>query len=328
MSITATLTRRALGGVAAGLLACPAVARAATWPDRPVRVIVPFGAGGAVDTLTRAFAQRFSEFANGQTLVVENRSGAGGLVAGAYVATQPADGYTLMAADIGANVVGRELNPKIGYDPMTSFTPLMQFVNLHAVLVANPGLAPRGVANIIAEARKKPDGLVYSSAGIGNGSHLFMALIAREAGIRMLHAPYRSGAETVTAVMRGDAQLCFPSLASALPMIRGGQVRPVALGAGPSPLLPETPLMRDTLPGFEVSIWYGLAAPAGMEPGLADRINATFARIAALPEIRRMVEEVQGGSVVGGSRQDFAAFLQREHERWAPVIREGGIRID
>ncbi|HWL79420.1 MAG TPA: tripartite tricarboxylate transporter substrate-binding protein [Roseomonas sp.] len=324
------ITRRAFGGIAASMLAAPALAAdpVAAWPDRPVRVVVPFGAGGAVDTLIRAFSQRFSEFANGQPLVVENRSGAGGMVAGAYVATQPADGYTLMAADIGANAIGKELNPKAGYDPMTSFTPLMHLVNLDAVMVANPSVAQKTVAEIIAAAKKDPEGFVYSSAGIGNGSHLFMALLGREAGIRMVHVPYRSGAETVTAVMRGDAQFCFPSLSSTLPMIKGGQVRPVALGAGPSKLLPDVPLMRDTIPGFEVAVWYGLAAPAGMEGALADKINATFARIAALPDIRRTVEEVQGGRIVGGSRQDFAAFLQREYDRWTPVIREGGIRLE
>ncbi len=326
-----TLTRRGLGGLTAGLLAAPSVQAAdpvASWPDRPVRIVVPFSAGGAVDTLTRAISQRFSEFANGQPLVVENRSGAGGMVAGAYVATQPNDGYTLMAADIGANVIGKELNPKIGYDPMTAFTPLMHFVNLHAVMVANPSVRQKTVAEIIEAVRKDPDGFVYSSSGIGNGSHLFMELLASEAGLKMVHVPYRSGTETVTAVMRGDAQFCFPSLSSTLPMIRGGQVRPIALGWGPSPILPETPLMRDTIPNFEVAVWYGLAAPAGMNPVMADKINATFAKIMALPEIRKTVEETQGGSVIGGSRRDFETFLQSEYDRWTPLIRKGGIRVE
>jgi tripartite-type tricarboxylate transporter receptor subunit TctC len=324
------LTRRAFGGLAASLLAAPALAAdpVAAWPDRPVRIVVPFGAGGAVDTLARAFGQRFSEFANGQPLVVENRSGAGGMVGGAYVATQPADGYTLMAADIGANALGKELNPRIGYDPMTAFTPLMHLVNLHAVMVANPTVPYKTVADIIAAAKKDPDGFVYSSAGVGNGSHLIMALLEREAGIKMVHVPYRSGTETVTAVMRGDAQFCFPSLASTIAAIRGNQVRAVALGAGPSALLPDMPLMHDTIPGFDVAIWYGLAAPAGMDPALANKINATFAKVAALPDIKRMVEETQGGSLVGGSPQDFAAFLKREYERWTPVIRDGGIRLE
>ncbi|MCI0755308.1 Bug family tripartite tricarboxylate transporter substrate binding protein [Teichococcus vastitatis] len=334
MTPTIKLTRRGFAGVAAGLLAAPAVANRAfaaasgAWPDRPVRMVVPFGAGGAIDTLARAFGQRFPEFANGQPLVIENRSGAGGMVAGAFVTTQPADGYTLMMADIGANALGKVLNPRITYDPMTGFTPLMHLVNLHAVLAASPALRPQSVAEILEEARRRPDGLVYSSAGVGNGSHLFMALLERQARVKMVHVPYRSGSETVTAVMRGDAQLCFPTLSSALSMIRGGQLRPVALGAGPSPILPQSPLMRDTLPGFDVAIWYGLAAPPGMEDALADRVNAVFGQIAALPEIRRAVEETQAGSIVGGSRQEFAAFIQREYERWTPVIREGGISLE
>jgi tripartite-type tricarboxylate transporter receptor subunit TctC len=334
MTTTKMLNRRAFGGLAGGLLAAPALvpralaAGAASWPERPVRMVVPFGAGGAIDTLARAFGQRFPEFANGQPLVIENRSGAGGLVAGAYVTTQPADGYTLMMADIGANALGKELNPKIGYDPMTGFTPLMHLVNLHAVLAASPSVKQKTVAEIIEAARKNPEGFVYSSAGVGNGSHLFMALLEREAKVKMVHVPYRSGSETVTAVMRGDAQFCFPTLSSALQMIRGGQVRPVALGAGPSPILPDTPLMHDTLPGFDVAIWYGLAAPPAMDGDLADKINATFAKIASLPEVRRTVEETQGGSIVGGSRHDFAAFIQREYDRWTPVIRDGGIRTE
>ncbi|MBE9607255.1 tripartite tricarboxylate transporter substrate binding protein [Acetobacteraceae bacterium H6797] len=324
------LGRRAFGGLTASLFA-PAVLAAdpvASWPDRPVRIVVPFGAGGAVDTLIRAFGQRFSEYANGQPLVVENRSGAGGMVGGAYAASQPPDGYTLFAADVSPNVVGKELNPKASFDPMTSFTPIMHLVNLHAVLLRNPNVKETTVPEIIAAAKKKPEGFVYSSSGIGNGAHLFMALLEREAGVKMVHVPYRSGAETVTAVARGDAQFCFPSLSSSLPMIKGGQVIPVALGAGPSPILPGIPLMHDTIPGFDVAVWYGVAGPAGMNPALADKINGIFGKIAALPDIRKMVEENQGGAIVGGSRQDFAAFLNREYERWTPIIRAGGIRTE
>ncbi|MEW6255788.1 MAG: tripartite tricarboxylate transporter substrate-binding protein [Pseudomonadota bacterium] len=324
------MTRRGFTGLLASLAAAPALAAesGAEWPVRPVRMIVPFGPGGAVDTLIRAVGQRFPEFANGQPLVVENRSGAGGMVAGSFVANQAPDGYTLIAADIGANVIGKELNPKATFDPMTAFTPIIQLVNLNAVMLENPSVTQKTVPEIIAAAKANPGGFIYSSAGIGNGSHLFMALFERDAGIRMVHVPYRSGAETVMGVVRNDAQFCFPTLASALPMIRAGQVRPVALGSGPSPILPDTPLMRDFLPGFEAAVWYGVAAPAGMNGPLADRINSVFDKIVALPEIKKMVEEIQGGVVVGGSRQAFAAFLKREYDRWTPVIRDGGIRTE
>jgi len=326
-----TISRRTFTGLLASLAAGPAFASdpaAAQWPTRPVRLVVPFGPGGAVDTLARVIGNKFPEFANGQPLVIENRSGAGGLVAGGYVAGQAPDGYTLIAADIGANVIGKELNPKSPYDPMTAFTPIIHLVNLNAVLLENPTVPEKTVAGIIAAAKKNPGGFTYSSAGIGNGSHLFMALLEREAGISMVHVPYRSGAETVLAVGRNEAQFCFPSLASSLPMIKSGQVRPVALGSGPSPLMPDLPLMRDIIPGFEVAVWYGVASPAGMDSGLADRINGIFNKIVALPDVRKMVEEIQGGVVVGGSRQDFSAFLKKEYDRWTPVIRAGGIRAE
>jgi tripartite-type tricarboxylate transporter receptor subunit TctC len=329
MTTTFTLTRRGLGGLAAGLLATPALASgAAAWPDRPVRMIVPFGAGGAVDTLARLFSQRFSEFANGQTLVVENRSGAGGMVAGTYTNTQPADGYTLMMADVGANVVGKELNPKLPYDPMTGFTPIMQGAILHAVLVANPSVKEKTLAEIIEAARAKPGGLIYSSAGVGNISHLAMALIEQRTKISMIHVPYRSGSESVTAAVRGDSHFTFPSLSSAMAMIKGGQVRPVAMGGDTTSLLPGVPPARDAIPGFEAAVWYGVVAPPGMDPVLADRINAVFNQVAAVPQIRKAVEETQAGRVVGGTRAEFGDFLRREHDRWSQVIRAGGISVE
>jgi tripartite-type tricarboxylate transporter receptor subunit TctC len=184
------------------------------------------------------------------------------------------------------------------------------------------------VAEIIARAKAEPDYYTYASAGVGNGSHLFMALLEQQAKISMVHVPYRSGSETVTAVMRGDAQFCFPTLSSALQMIRAGQLRAVAMGGPATEMMPGVPPISDTLPGFDVSIWYGFAAPPGMDPELADRINAVLNQIAVLPEIRKAVADTQGGTVIGGSRQAFADFLQAEHARWTPVIRQGGIRVE
>jgi tripartite-type tricarboxylate transporter receptor subunit TctC len=323
------LTRRGFGGLTAGLLATPAFAATpASWPDRPVKMVVPFGAGGAVDTLARLFSQRFSEFANGQSLVIENRSGAGGMVAGSYVTTQAADGYTLMMADIGANVVGKELNPKLSYDPMTGFTPIMHGANLNAVMIAHPSVKEKTIAEIIAAAKATPDKYVYASAGVGNISHLAMALMGQMTKVSMVHVPYRSGSESVTAVMRDDGQFAFPSLSSAMPMIKGGQVRAVAMGGPPTDFLPGVPSVSDTIPGFYAAVWYGVVAPPSMDPALADRINAVFNKVAAVPEIQKAVRETQAGQIVGGSREDFAVFLRKEYDRWTPVIREGGIQLD
>lgn len=308
----------------------PAAARAqAGWPDRPIRLIVPFGAGGAIDTLSRTVAARFPEVSGGQTLVVENRAGAGGTIAGQAVARERPDGSVLMMADVGANAIGKELNPGLGYDPATAFTPIIHLVSLPAVLMAHPSVTARTVSEVIEQARARPDGFTYSSAGNGNGSHLFMALFLKEAGIRMVHVPYRSGAEMVTALIRNDAQFGFPTVSSGIGQIRQGNARAIAIGTtGGTPLLPDVPALSTVLPGFEVAVWHGIVAPAGMDPALARRINEVFGRIAAMPEVQQRIFETQAGRVVGGTPEDFAAHIRREIARWTPIIREGGIRSE
>lgn len=327
----AKISRRALGalGLAAPLatLAAPRAARAATWPDRPVTLVVPFNAGGASDTLARLLGQHFPKFANGQPLVVENRSGAGGMVGAAYVAGQKPDGYTLLMADIGANVIGKELNPGISYDPMTAFTPIMHMVNLPAVLIASPAVKEASLAEIIARAKRDPSAYNYASAGVGNGSHLFMALLCRQTGMQMTHVPYRSGSELVTSVMRGEVEFGFPTLSSALPMLKEKSVRPIAMGNPEgSPMLPGVEPVSRLVPGFDCAVWYGVAAPAGTPAALATRVNAVLAEIVALPEMREAVLNTQAGNLLGGSPEDFRHFLQAEYDRWVPVIREGGMR--
>ena len=313
------------GGAA---LATPALAQS-PWPDRPIRLIVPFGPGGAVDTLSRNVASRFAEHANGQTLVVENRPGAGGTIAGAFTATQRPDGLTLMMADIGANCIGKLLYPALPYDPLAAFTPIIHLVNLPGALIAHPSVAEQTPAQIIAAARERPDRFTYSSAGNGNGSHLFMELFLKRAGVRMVHVPYRSGAEMVTALVRGDAQFGFPTVSSALAMVRDGRAKAVAISHPQgSPILPGVPGLAATLPGFDQSVWHGILAPAGMERGLALRINEVFAKIAAMPEVQEALFRQQAGRVVGGTPEEFAAHIRREYETWEPVIREGNIRAD
>jgi tripartite-type tricarboxylate transporter receptor subunit TctC len=323
------LRRRAL---LAATLAIPALRPASAqggWPDRPIRLVVPFGAGGAIDTLSRTVAARFPEVTGGQTLVVENRAGAGGTIAGLAVARERPDGSVLMMADIGANAIGKELNPNLAYDPTTAFTPIIHLVSLPAVLMAHPSVTATSIQQVIEQAKARPDGFTYSSAGNGNGSHLFMALFLREAGIRMVHVPYRSGAEMVTALVRGDAQFGFPTVSSGIGQIRAGNAKALGVGnATGTPLLPGTPAVSTVLPGFECAVWHGIVAPAGMDPALASRINEAFARIAAMPEVQARIFETQAGTVVGGSPQDFAAHIRREVARWTPIIREGGIRTE
>ncbi|MGK7868760.1 Bug family tripartite tricarboxylate transporter substrate binding protein [Falsiroseomonas sp. E2-1-a20] len=323
------LRRHVLVGL--GALAAPAISSGAAraqspWPDRPIRLIVPFGAGGAIDTLSRTVAAKFPEVTGGQTLVVENRAGAGGTIAGAVVAREKPDGLTLMMADVGANAIGKELIPSLTYDPPTAFTPIIHLVNLPAVLMAHPSVTAKDMREVIAQAKARPDGFTYSSAGNGNGSHLFMALFLKEADIKMVHVPYRSGAEMVTALIRGDAQFGFPTVSSGIGQIRQGNARALGIGnASGTPLLPDVPAVSTVLPGFETAVWHGIVAPAGMEPALAQRINEVFGRIAAMPDVKQRIFDTQAGAVVGGSPADFAAHIAREVARWTPIIREGGI---
>ena len=305
-----------------------AQAGAGSWPDRPIRLIVPFGPGGAIDTLSRTMASRFQEV-TGQNLVVENRPGAGGTIGGLAASRERPDGLNLMMADIGANAIGKELNPNLTYDPTTAFTPIIHLVSLPAVLMAHPSVAANTVREVIDAAKARPDHFTYSSAGNGNGSHLFMALFLREAGIRMVHVPYRSGAEMVTALIRNDAQFGFPTVSSGLQQIRAGNAKAIAIGTtGGTPALPGIPSVSDVLPGFETAVWHGIVGPAGMDPALALRINEVFGRIAAIPEIRETIFRGQAGNVVGGTPADFAAHIAREVARWTPIIREGGIRTE
>jgi tripartite-type tricarboxylate transporter receptor subunit TctC len=321
-------TRRGLLAGGAALLTAPALAQN-PWPDRSIRLIVPFAAGGAIDTLSRTVAARFAEHANGQTLVVENRPGAGGAIAGAFVAQQKPDGLTLMMADVGANCIAKEMNPGLAYDPMTAFTPIIHLVSLPGGLIAHPDVPHRTVPEIIEAAKARPDGFTFSSAGNGNGSHLFMELFLRRAGIRMVHVPYRSGAEMVTALVRGDAQFGFPTVSSALNMVRDGRARPVAVSwPDGTPLLPGVPGLARDLPGFNTSVWHGIVAPAGVERGLALRINEVFSKIAAMPEVADSVFRQQAGRIVGGTPDDFANFIRQDHAVWAPIIRDGNIRSE
>jgi tripartite-type tricarboxylate transporter receptor subunit TctC len=319
-----------LAGALAAPTLFPAAARSqAGWPDRPIRLIVPFGAGGAIDTLSRTVAAKFPEVTGGQTLVVENRAGAGGTIAGLAVSRERPDGSVLMMADVGANAIGKELIPSLAYDPATAFTPIIHLVNLPAVLMAHPSVTATSIQEVIAQAKARPDGFTYSSAGNGNGSHLFMALFLKEAGIRMVHVPYRSGAEMVTALIRNDAQFGFPTVSSGIGQIRQGNAKAMGIGNPEgTPLLPNTPAISTVLPDFRVAVWHGIVAPAGMDPALARRINEVFGRIAAMPDVKQRIFDTQAGTVVGGSPEDFAAHIRREVARWTPIIRQGGIRTE
>jgi tripartite-type tricarboxylate transporter receptor subunit TctC len=298
------------------------------WPDRPVRLIMPFGAGGAVDTLSRTVANAFTPLANGQPLVVENRGGAGGTIAGAVVAQAKPDGATLMMADLGANAIGRELQPTVPYDPARAFTPICHLVNLPLALVVPASLPVDDLAGFFALAKKRSD-MPYAHPGIGYSGHLAQELMLREAGLKMTPVPYRSGAEVVRSLIAAETESSFITVSTSLPFIREGKVKALAVaGRAPVAQLPGVPTMAATLPGFEATVWHGILGPAGLPPEIVAAANRIFNAVMERPEVRETVQRVQAAEVVGGTPEQFGAFIQAEIARWTPLIRSLGLRAE
>lgn len=322
--------RQAIGAAALAVAALAAVSTAAQpaaqWPDRPVRLLVTVGAGGAADTLSRNLSNGFAQFANGQPLIVENRPGAGGTIAAAAAAREKPDGYTLFLAEVGPNAVSHIL-AKLPYDPHTAFTPIIHAVNLPAVVLIRPTLPHTTLAEYVAAAKQQPGKFTYASAGLGNWTHLFMAYLNSQAGIDVLNVVYRSGAEMLTALLRNEADTAVITVSTALGQIREGKVRALA-GASmrPMPQLPDTPPAARTIPDFDVSVWHGIAGPAGMDPALVARINGVFNQVLQVPAVRAALAEGQAADIVGGTPQQFDAFIKSELQRWPQVVKAAGIK--
>jgi tripartite-type tricarboxylate transporter receptor subunit TctC len=324
--------REFLGGVDGAALAWPFQARAQSvpqWPERPVRLLVTVGAGGAADTLSRNLANGFSQFANGQPLIVENRPGAGGTIAAAAVAREKPDGYTLFLAEVGPNAVSHVLGAKPPYDPHTAFTPIIHAANLPAVVLIRPTLPYTTLAEFLAAAKAQPRKFNYASAGIGNWTHLFMEYLNRQAGIEQVNVVYRSGSEMQTALLKDEADTAIITVSTALGQIRQGKMRLLAgISMRPMPQLPDTPPVGKTIPGFDVAVWHGIAGPAGMDPALTAHINGIFNKILRTPTVRTAISDQQAADIVGGSAQQFDDFIKSELKRWPEVVKAAGIKAE
>ena len=314
----------------------PAAAQGdAAWPDRPLRAVVPFGPGGAIDILIRVLAPHIPPLLNGQALVVENRPGAGGTIGAAQVAQAKPDGTTLLMAELGSAALAHELYRNLPYDPRRAFTPVIFLADLPMLLVTRQGLGAPDLAGVLDVARRNPAGLSYGSVGVGHIGQLTMEMLRGRAAAaggdppRLLPVIYRSGADMVAAVAKGEVDVTVTSLSSAAPFLQSGGVRPVAVTTtAPLPALPGVPPMAATLPGATSSLWYGLVGPAGMPAAIVARLNAAFDAILAMPEVRETLRRQQGAEVVGGPPERFAAHLDAEIARWTPVLREAGIRVE
>jgi tripartite-type tricarboxylate transporter receptor subunit TctC len=274
---------------------------------------VTVGAGGAADALSRNLANGFQQLANGQPLIVENRPGAGGTIAAAAVASEKPDGYTLFLAEVGPNAVSHTLAASLPYDPHTAFTPIIHAANLPAVVLIRPSLPYTTLPDFVAAAKQQPGKFSYALAGMGNWTHLFMSYLNSQAGIDQVNVVYRSGAEMLTSLLRNDADTAIITVSTGLGQIREGKIRALAgISMRPMPQLPDTPPVAQTIRGFDVSVWHGIVAPAGMDPALVTRINGIFNQVLQVPSVRTAITEAQAAEIVGGTPQQFDVFIKSE----------------
>ena len=310
------------------LFACAPPATAQSYPGKPIKIIVPFPAGGIADIYSRILGNRLTE-TWGQPVLVENRSGAGGNIGADLVAKSPADGYTLGIGTLGTHAVNVTLFSKLPYDAVRDFAPIALILEAEGLLVVHPSVPAHGVPELIAHARANPGALSFASAGMGTASHLAGELFKAMAKVEMVHVPYKGNVPAITDLLAGQTSLMFATMPTVLPQARAGKLRALAtIGEVRSAAAPELPTVAEAaLPGFEVTNWIGLFAPAGTSPEIVRRLNAEVMRLMLSPEIQaRMLGE--GARSAPNSPEQFAAFVKTEIAKWAPVVRASGARAD
>lgn len=313
--------------LAVALSAAAAGAPAQNYPNRPVRFIVAQSAGGNADLVARAIAQKLGE-AFGQQVVVDNRGGASGIIATELTAKAPPDGYTLLLTPSSFGV-NPSLYRKLPYDPIKDLAPVTLAASAPNILVVYPPLPVRSVKDLIELARAKPRQLNFGSSGNGGSPHLAGEMFKTMAGVELTHVPYKGASAALTALIAGEIQLNFASLPSALPLVKSGRLRAVAVtSAKRSPAVPELPTVAESgLPEFETAAWQGVFVPARTPQAIITRLNREIARIVNSPEIReRMMAE--GAEPVGNTPQEFARYIEREIAKWARVVKATGMRVD
>ncbi len=305
----------------------PASAQVPTYPDKPIRILVPFPVGGVADTFGREIGRKLTE-AWGQPVVVDNRTGAGGNIGADIVAKSAPDGYTLVIGNIGTHAVNVSLLPVMPFDPIKDFTPIVHVLDAEGLLVVNPSIKATTVPELIALARVQPGTLSYGSAGVGTTSHLAGELFKSMTKVDIVHVPYKGNVPAITDLLGGQTSMIFATMPTVLPHVRAGKLRPLAvLGTARSPALPDVPTVAESVPGFEVSNWIGLFGPAGMPPVIVARLNAEVQKIMRSPEIQKRLES-EGAKFIPMTPDQFATFQKAEIAKWAKAIKDANIKVD
>lgn len=300
----------------------------AQWPDRPIRIIVPFAAGGTNDLTARVMAEKLSS-ALGQPVLVENRVGAGGSIGAEAVAKSPADGYTLLQASGSTHGGNSAVFKTLRYDPVRDFAPISMLVRTPFILATHPSVSATTVRELVAAARAAPGKLNYASFGTGSSSHLVGELFKTMAGVDLTHVPYKGSAPAVAGTVAGEAQIIFDVINTSGPHIKAGRLRAIAVGSATrSPVLPEAPTIAEAgVPGFEAIVWFGLLAPAGTPRPVIDRLHREIVNALALPDVRERLAGM-GNEIVGNTPEQFAEQIVAEVAKWQKLARDQGLKFD
>jgi len=299
----------------------------AAYPDRPVTLIVPWAAGGSTDILARLLSEHLTQ-SMGQTFVVENRSGASGNIGSAYVARAKPDGYTLLVGSMSTHTMNQALFATMPFDGVKDFTPIAELALVTNTMVINPSVPATNVAEFIAYARANPGKIAYASAGAGSTNHLSAALFEKATGVEMVHIPYRGGAPAVMDTVADRTQLFFSAGTQTLPHVRADKLKLLAVTeAQRSPLLKDTPAVAETVPGYELAVWYGALGPKGMDPELVSRLNKEINAVLAKPDVIKKMNDM-AVELRQGTPEAFAALLERDAKKYGDLVQQLGIKAE
>jgi tripartite-type tricarboxylate transporter receptor subunit TctC len=331
MEVVMPMRKIAGGTLAAAALSLAALApsplHAQDYPSRPVKVVVPFSPGGAVDGPMRVIAQELSKRL-GQQVIIENKPGAGATIGSELVAKAAPDGYTLLLAS-QTNAISATLYPRLAFDPIEDFVPVCLIGREPGVLVVHPALPVKTFQEFVAYVKARPREVDYASSGNGSGQHLFAALLASMTGLQMNHIPYKGSGQATTDLLGGQVPVSIPGTAGMVGHIRAGKLRALAVtGARRSPQLPDVPtVMESGVPGYEAYVWMGLLAPKGTPAPIVEKVHRDLLQALATPEVKAYMATA-GIEIVGSTPAEFGRFFRAEKDQWARVIRETGAKVD
>ena len=320
------LARRAIAAVA--LTAAAGIAAAQAYPNKPIRVIVPYPPGGTSDILARALGPGM-QAALGQPWVVENKPGATGNVGADLVAKSPADGHTLLLADIGSLAIAPSVVTTLPFDPVKDFAPVVMVAYSPHLLVVHPSVPAKDAKDLIALARSKPDSLNFAVSGMGGANHLAGIDFAQRAGIKWTYIPYKGGSQALTDMVGGQAQVMFNGALATYPFVRDGKLKALAISSTKRfPTMPDIPTVAEMgMPGFETGSFQGIVAPAGTPPEIVAKLHAAITQVLGSPEMKERLDKA-GAELRPQSSAQFGSFIRTEKDKWAKVVKESGAKFD